>query len=271
MHQHRQTLFDEAPIGIWVSDPAIDGAILEVNDALCELFQMSREQILASRKQDLMETLEPEAEARTPMPQPGGAVAAERKLTLANGEVRWLKIHARILDEDGDLRAVAYFMDVTATKVAEQELRRVSEFQEAVLTTSPDVVSIFDLGTGQTVWASKSLGDLMGYNLGEVRQLRAGGMSRFLHPDELETFGKSMQEVSTAADGEVVQSSTRVLHADGTWRNVARRSTPFERDPAGRVTKVLNVSWDITDHTAATQELEHIRACQDAMIAQQPH
>jgi len=58
-------------------------------------------------------------------------------------------------------------------------------------------------------------------------------------------------------DGEVLQTQYRALHADGHWRWLSHRVTPFRRDSQGRVVELLAVVRDVTDVVEAERRLLH--------------
>jgi diguanylate cyclase (GGDEF)-like protein len=70
-------------------------------------------------------------------------------------------------------------------------------------------------------------------------------------------YERSAQEVVELPDGEVVQTRTRVLRADGSYRVLSRCSTPFRRDADGKVVQSLTIARDITNEVQAEAQLQH--------------
>jgi diguanylate cyclase (GGDEF)-like protein/PAS domain S-box-containing protein len=203
----------------------------------------------------------------------GEVVQVRHRAMAADGSLRWIDRRKTpfLRRQDGTLEQyISITRDVTAEVAAAEELSQAHAFQEAVLLASPDIVSVFDLVKNQTVWVSRSLGGLMGYDLQEMQQIQSVGLSTILHPDDLADYQRSVEQVAEAADGVTVQSKTRVLHADGSWRVLQRHVTPFRRDEHGKVLQILNIARDITDQVSAEAELEDNRAFQQAVIATTP-
>jgi diguanylate cyclase (GGDEF)-like protein/PAS domain S-box-containing protein len=382
-----RSLFEDAPVGMWLSAPGADSPVLEVNDALCTLLELSREEILASRKADLVQPVDaqelseetarvlagakgsslltrhlpdgrvlhlsttakliPEldpprvlvhfvdvtavktaqeqlessiafreailsampdglqvvatdgtvawssrhqvdhlaqvhpddmealrrADAELAAAADGDVIHARHRTVAADGTVRWVDRRKTPFTRDGEGRLRQYVRisrDVTEQVAADHRLEEALTFQQAVLATSPDVVSVFDLDARQTVWVSRSLTDVLGYSLEDLQRLQRAGMSSLVHPEDLHEFDEAMAAVAAGPDGTVVHGANRVRAADGSWRTFARQSTPFHRDAAGRVTQVVNTARDVTEDLAAARDLEEVRAFQEAVIATTP-
>jgi diguanylate cyclase (GGDEF)-like protein/PAS domain S-box-containing protein len=186
---------------------------------------------------------------------------------------RWYRVRVRPVRDAAGLVVAGLVVtdDVTDARRDREEVASSHAFQTAVLATSPDVVSIFDLDLQRTLWASRSLDEMLGHDLARLQDHEAaGGIASVLHPEDVESFAADMARAARAADGDLVEGKARVAHADGSWRVLARRSTPFLRAADGRVTQVLNVSWDVTDREAAAAELAGVHSLHDAVIAATP-
>lgn len=395
-----QRFFDQAPVGIWIAEPGPKGRVLEVNDALCTMLGRTREQVLASSKEELLGPLE-DLERSAPL-RPGVDRHVERLVVRPDGSEVVVSINGRVVQEPEGLRSLGHFVDVTdrhrvqeelqsalafqdavlsvipdpvhvadaevgthvwtsrelghdlgyddaqleamdargsamvhpedmalladsvarvaqaadgelvhvrhralaadgsqrwidrrktpfrraadgtveqyvsvtrdvtAEVEAEEALRSSLAFQQAVLTTSPDIVSVYDVVEDRTVWVSRSLGELLGYDLAQMQQLQTGGMGGLVHPDDPEEHLDFSRRCRDLADGEVLQTRPRVRHADGSWHVLSRRATPFRRDPDGRVREVQAIARDVTEQVARDRELEQVRAFQQAVIATTP-
>ncbi len=380
-------LFHDAPTGMWLSVPGADGRLTDVNTALCDLLEMSREQILATPKNELLQThdaasLNPQFDAVNS----GQGATLERALVMKDGSTKHVTITATLFDDSGGPRGFAHFADVTAVKHADAQLREalllqeavlkvipdpihvakvetgahvwhtnnsdtlptvhpddesilqdsihavaladdgavvnvrhramaadgslrwldrrktpfrrdpsgkvelyvgitrdvtdqvateaefrdVLAFQEAVLTSSPDIVSVYDLDSMKTMWASRSLLEVLGTSLEVLREMQQDGVNSLIHPEDLASYQRATECSKLLDVGQVSVYEIRVLHADGTWRTFEQRSTPFRRDDAGSVVEVLNMSRDVTAQRDATAELDERRAFQEAVIRTTP-
>jgi PAS domain S-box-containing protein len=162
-HLFRQG-FDSAPIGMLLSDP-VDGRCVRVNDAMCEMLQRTREDILG---ETITEVTPPEDHARLNRAR-GDIVAGrsrgfqgEQRYVRPDGGIAWGLLHlSPVRAADGSIQAFhAQIVDITERK--EREVRLEQDVSEAawlgriraaldedrfVLYAQP----IVDLITGKTV------------------------------------------------------------------------------------------------------------------------
>ncbi len=153
---------------------------------------------------------------------------------------------------------------VAAERETKERLHEASTFQQAVLAASPDMVDVTDLEHGRSVWASRSLEHALGHPPDHLRGLDPRARAALVHPEDLPALEAADAGVRRLADGEVVQVRYRIRHADGTYRWLSRRVTPFTRDGTGAVTHSLAVSRDITD-TVEVEERLATAATHDAL------
>lgn len=172
---------------------------------------------------------------------------------------REVLVHSRaIRTADGRLLgAVSATTDITAEREVQARLRASAAFHDAVLAATPDLVYVFDPRTGTNVWSSRTMLSMLGHTPEQVQVMGAALPARLLHAQDLVRVQAANLAMRDLPDGEVIQVRFRVLHADGGWRWLARRGTPFARDADGHVTQALGVARDVTDIVQAELRLEH--------------
>ncbi|HVS69265.1 MAG TPA: EAL domain-containing protein [Mycobacteriales bacterium] len=266
-----RTLVDHVPAMIAYWDRDLINVV--ANAAYLQWFGKSPEQV---RGRHIVELLGEELYERN-LPYIRGALEGKRQvfdrvLVDTNGETRYTQAeYVPDIGADGQVRGFcAQVTDVTDRTKAHQELDAALAFRDAVLSTSPDVISIFDLESNQTVWASRSLPAVLGYDIGQLREFQARGLETILDPESAARFAASMVAVRHVEDGGFVEGVARIRHADGSWRVISRRSTPFRRSADGQVIQVLNATRDVTTETEQREELRRAVAFQDAVIATAP-
>lgn len=146
--------------------------------------------------------------------------------------------------------------DTTDLHRAEQESRRAQAFFQAVLAATPDDIVVTDVASGAVIYSSSAT-DVLGLRADELMTLGPAGLSGRTHPEDLPGLHDLDASAAALEDGAVVSAEHRGLHADGRWRWVSRRVTPFRRDEAGRVVEVLAVVRDVTDTVEAQRRLRH--------------
>jgi diguanylate cyclase (GGDEF)-like protein/PAS domain S-box-containing protein len=178
---------------------------------------------------------------------------------------------SRISGPDGELLgAVAALTDVTAERsvsralaaergklaFAEKTALSASAFLNAVLSATPDYTFVTDLATGASIYGSRDK-DVLGLTGEQLEALGPGDSVALIHPDDQ----LRLAAVNTAAvgldDGQVLQIRYRGRHADGQWRWLNRRVTPFRRDSTGAVHEILSVLRDVTDLVQAEDRLSY--------------
>ena len=75
-----------------------------------------------------------------------------------------------------------------------------------------------------------------------------------IHPDDVPTLRQGLQTVAAAADKQICELEYRARHADGTWRWLYDRISPFQRDEAGNVIQYIGLAQDISDRKALEEE-----------------
>ncbi len=171
------------------------------------------------------------------------------RVEQADGTVRHVLVTARrILSKQGDtLGAVAAFADITAERAVQEQLRESAAFHDAVLAASPDVIYTSDPRNNTTLWTSRNLTDILGYQSEDVIALGASLLDTLVHPDDVPRLRDGNASIRELADGGVILQRFRARHVDGSYRWLSRRVTPFARDEDGAVIQMLGVARDVTD------------------------
>jgi diguanylate cyclase (GGDEF)-like protein/PAS domain S-box-containing protein len=189
----------------------------------------------------------------------GGSHSYEYRIHRASdGVERRLRTHVEVdLGPDGlPVLARGTQLDVTDLNRAEQAATRANAFFDAVLTASPDYTFVTDVSTGAVIYGSRDK-HVLGITTDELITHGDKAVEAHAHPDHRERLQALDRAAKDLEDGSVLQVRYRAIHADGTWRWLNRRSTPFRRDDAGNVVEVLSVLRDVTDLVEAEDRLTH--------------
>jgi len=118
---HRFTgMFRSFPVGITMLDP--EGAMVEVNDAFCELLGYSRDQLIGSKYAQLIHPDEGGAPEAGPFGETVPVLRAERRLVRADGNTLWVLVNTRRFEQDGRPFVLSTIEDITARRQSEEEL-----------------------------------------------------------------------------------------------------------------------------------------------------
>ncbi|MGN6106395.1 MAG: GAF domain-containing protein, partial [Kofleriaceae bacterium] len=128
---------------------------------------------------------------------------------------------------DADERAT--LADLARLVVDELELRlavRERRLFERVLHTSPNVVYVYDPATRRTLWSSRLVTAVLGYEPSEL----GDQLGDLVHPDDGPAMARHFEAIERSTGGQHHELTYRVRAADGTYRWFLSRETPFEHD-----------------------------------------
>ncbi|HVT11521.1 MAG TPA: ATP-binding protein [Fimbriimonadaceae bacterium] len=128
---------------------------------------------------------------------------------------------------------------------------------DRIVGTSPDMIYIFDLRTGQSTFSNGRLARMLGYTEAELKEI---SLAELVHPDDFARLPDWWAGFQTVDDGEILEHEYRVRSNTGEWRWFLNRDTPFERDAEGKVIRILGLGRDITARKEQEELLERMVA-----------
>jgi PAS domain S-box-containing protein len=261
-----------AAVGVGIISCDADGGTWTRNPASLAVLGLATDDLGPEQAAPLLDILTPAGEGLAPTEYPlqralrGEAVAdVELLVGPAGGPHRVIISRSdQIRAADGRvLGAVTALTDVTDERAAQRELAaarqdadRATAFFDAVLAAMPDYVFVLNLENGTLLYGSRDR-PLLGVTTARLAEMGPGNAASLVHPEDRLRLRATNVAAGDLADGQVLQLRYRAQHADGSWRWMNRRVTPFRRDPAGTVVEVLGVLRDITDVVGAEDALRH--------------
>ncbi|WP_146653211.1 PAS domain-containing protein [Labilithrix luteola] len=176
-----------------------------------------------------------------------------------DGEVAWLVARAEpLFDNDGGVEsALLTFVDITARKRAEEDLRRSEQKWQGLAENLPDFVLMVDRDA-RILSINRTLPGLT-----ETDIVGQSAMD-FLEPSGREEYLRRFAEAVTT--GQSVTFEMRARGEDGDWTWFETRVVPFDEN--GRVERLLVVARDMTEQRAMLASLaEKERLASVGMIA----
>jgi PAS domain S-box-containing protein len=145
--------------------------------------------------------------------------------------------------------------DVTARKLAEEELRKSRERFELAVQGSQDGLWDWDVAADE-VWYSSRLRTMLGYDEQEFPN-RPGETEKRVHPDD-HAHWRAALDAHVESPPDHVEVEYRVRHKDGSYRWVRSRGVAL-RDANGKAYRIAGSSEDITERKRAEEELARER------------
>lgn len=247
----------------------LDGVITFANEAFCRAIGRWREEVLGS-----ILPLDMPIEDRVLIAEHLAALTPavpvttyEHRAVSPNRTVRWYQRTDRLIcDSLGhpmEYQTVAF--DITERKKAEDALAQSLRFAESVTAATPDIIFIYDMGSGHVNSTNRALQSILGYDLAEIFAAPSAELLQLVHPDDLLHIADHRLRISTLADDEVINDELRLRTHEGGWRWFNIRAVIFQRRDDVFAHLVLGIASDITHYKAIEEALR--KANEDLSLA----
>jgi len=147
-------------------------------------------------------------------------------------------------------------------KAKQNELIRYRAFQEKINSTSPVMVTIFDVAKMTSTYQSQDVSQWLNYAPERLPEKTID----LVHPEYKEEAIAAIMKVTTLPDGEIQSTVFPFLAGDGSIRFLLSRSTVFQRDGSGQVTHILMAHSDITDLKETESKLDKSEETRKAIL-----
>ena len=252
-----RTVIDALPRAVVVTDPA--GLIVLWNTAAEQLYGWAERDVLG---RSVLHVLAPFSELAKNEEQlayvaAGNTMSGDRTVLRRDGEpVRVFTFTRPVLDESGSVAAiVGTSEDVTTLRLAEQQLRDLTEHFRLALQAGGLGTFRWDMATGATVWDER-LEALFGLPPGGFDGTFETYVS-LLHPDDRDDVLRHVRDAVNSRSFYRVEH--RIVWPDGSvrWLSGAGAVTVDEQ---GVVTGTVGCSIDVTDRVTQEHERQRLAA-----------
>jgi PAS domain S-box-containing protein len=245
-----QRLVDASIVGIFIWDP--EGKILEANDAFLRMMGYSREELLSGEVccTDLTppKLLEHDERLWVPKPEVTGSLQPfEQEYLRKDGSRVPVLIGAASFDASVN-RGVAFVLDLTERKRAEEAARRSERELRDVIETIP-AMAWSALADGSNAFVNSRWTEFTGLP-GE--QTAGPGWHAAIHPDDVRRHIDRWR--ICVATGEPLEIEVRMRRADGQYCWHLCRGVPL-RDERGSIVKWYGILTNIEDGKRAEEAL----------------
>lgn len=247
-------LVDFNIIGIFIWD--FDGHILEANDAFLRMVNYDREDLVAGRIY-WSELTPPDWRDRNNLRikthrSSGHFPPFEKEYTRKDGTRVPVLMGGAVFEEGGN-QGMAYVLDLTEPKRAEEALRESEYRLRQIIETVP--AFLWSTGPdGEPTHISQRVLDYSGMRMEDFQD---GGWEAFMHPADFPETAKAFYHAIQT--GTAYETVHRLRRADGEYRWYHARGEPL-RDRGGRIVQWYGLSVDIDERKKAEDLLRRSEA-----------
>ncbi len=246
--------FRFSPIAIGISTLA-EGRIIDVNDAYLRIFGYdSKEEVLGRTTLELniyMGDLDERNHLVRQIQENGYVRNYEGRLRTRSGEERYALTSIEPLELRGEQCLLAFSLDITERKRAEESLRQSEERYEWAIRATHEGIWEWNIATNQ-IYSSPRWKGILGFEDHEIPNV-IGELEKRLHPDDRERFSARVQAY---LDGQApgYELEFRAMHKDGSYRWIHSRAI-IVRDAKGKPVRLVGSHSDITERKRAESVL----------------
>jgi PAS domain S-box-containing protein len=246
-----------------------EGVVVMVNDAYCRMADKSRDELIgehysviyepdvANRFQILSDRI------RTDSVEPH----LERESILWNGKRVWFEISNSFIEGPAGKTLLSIFRDVTARKLAEEELKRSQDLYRTLFELIGDYAYKFRINrySAKLEWVSDSFADVTGYSV-EAAQSGEINWTNIPHPDDRQII---RERVRRMLSGNPDMREYRYVTRAGETRWARDYAQPMLDERTGEVVSIIGAVQDVTNRKNSEQRLrdyaEELRANRDQL------
>ena len=182
-----------------------------------------------------------------------------------NGKIKTVQKKAELIfDKNGiAIKMTGTTQDVTQQKEYEHKLRENQNFIQKIADAAPSIIASYNVNTGQYVFINEGLKKLLGYAPGKPMEQGVLFFAELIHPDDMDALMEKNTKALEAANDfnnehkdDVIEFIYRMRHKNGHYRWFHTYGTIFDRNNAGNVEHVLNISLDITEQIESTLKIK---------------
>jgi PAS domain S-box-containing protein len=249
--ERSRLLFEQAAIGM--KQVSLDGKLLAVNAALCQMLGYSREELLAKAYADIIDGGDRPLEQALLESMLSGtrqSYVLEKRYIKKNGEPIWVRATWSLARKNGAPKyRISIVEDITARRRGEDEIKRQRSFLSLITQAAPGMIYMNEVTADRSVYLSGQLEATLGYTTDEFSAL-GNTLRALMHPADLSLLTPHYDRLGIAEDGQAIEIEYRVRHKNGDWRWLLSRDTVWDRNSDGQVRHILGVAIDITQRKA---------------------
>jgi PAS domain S-box-containing protein len=246
-------LFENASDAIFLHET--DGRFLDVNEQACRSLGYTRDELCSLKVFDVnARALDVRGQTAfwTQLEERGQPVVLESLHRHRDGHTFPVEISISAMRMGGLPCILVFARDITARKRAEEALARTTERLALATRAAGAAVWEWDPARDTLIWDDR-MHELYGI------PRAAGGVSNAawlacVHPEDRPRMETEIRQA--LAQREEFRSEFRICRADGQARHM-RTTARIVRDAGGAASRVVGISFDVTDQRVAEEQLRH--------------
>ncbi len=183
----------------------------------------------------------------------------KHQLTLKSMQVQLRQRNEKLISRNIRLKR-----EIRDRRQAEDALRNSKYFLQKLADTVPQILFLFDLARGTTVYFNQQYTTILGYSPEEISQASRQWLIDCFHPDDQHLCYDILSRFINLGDNEVLSTEYRFRHKNGEWRWLLAREVVFARDASSKPTQILCSVEDISDRKLAETELQQAKEAAEA-------
>jgi two-component system sporulation sensor kinase A len=253
-------VFDNAPIGMALV--SIEGRLLKVNSAICNMFGYSEDELF---NLTIRELSHPE-DIKTNMELRGDAIAnkrdayqMEKRYIHKSGKIIWGLLSVTVERDKGGKPEffISQLVDITEQKIREEELENIRYLHQLISDHSQDIITRCN-PDGIITYVTSAIRTQLGY---EPEEVIGRYYHEFWHPED---FTRSLEQ---GKDGEII--CYRVRHKEGhyIWQETHPKVI---KNAVGEIQHIIGIARDITERKKMELILQDIEQRYRSLMAYSP-
>ncbi len=224
-----------------------DDVYLDVNEAFCTIFALTREKVIGHTGRELNIAADPgqREQLMSSLRSQGWVTDFESKFRNHSGQAGWLQINCQIVKISGQDCLVIFGKDITERKQAVEELR----LFKTIIQTSSESVAISD-SDGNLVYINPSHEKLFGRTL---EQARNTPYRNFYPQESIEALDQTV--APALARGDSWEGELNAFNANGKLFPLWERADTI-RKPDGSLYYAFGLMHDISERKQAEDALQ---------------
>jgi PAS domain S-box-containing protein len=248
-----RSIFDSSNDAIFLHDLET-GRVLDVNRMACEVYGVTREQLLEEGVRIIGSGAPPYTEERAREYLARAAAGEPQRFEWCTphqrtGEEMWVEVGLQRVTIRGQERLLALVRDIRERKRSERALLASEESYRTIFEYASDAMWLHDVDSGAFLATNRAACEIFGYSEEEMLAIGVEGISWGEPPYDLE---HARQHVLRAVAGEPQRFEWICRHRDGSpiWTEVRLRRVTIGGEP-----RLLATGRDIGDRKAAEDAL----------------